>query len=184
MIVFHSLCGRQMGYKCTELFISSALFGPASRAWRVSYLICGPSSVAKTNLFHMSKFTLKILSSVFVMGWNHCHAKLRSIILGNRELLENVRPESGGSSNHQEQEPGVEAIVLSKRREGKDFSYFSPTSLLCSLHIILLNRTHILCSKNLSQRHSHPGILEQDHRIDFCKETSIWDKKNIQRSNN
>lgn len=62
--------------------------------------ISGPSSVAKIHLFHMSEFTLKILSSVFVMGWNHCHAK-RSIILGNSELLENVRLESGGSSTHQ-----------------------------------------------------------------------------------
>lgn len=46
--------------------------------------------------------------------------------------------------------PTSETIAITKRREGRDFRYFSTGSLLSSLHFILLNRTHVLHGQDSS----------------------------------
>lgn len=70
-----------------------------------------------------------------------------------------------------------EAIAVAERREGKYLSCFSPWSLSSSLHVILFNGTHVLCGRNLSEKHRDPGISEQDHITDLYKEAYIWDKR-------
>ena len=78
--------------------------------------------------------------------------------------------------------PTSEAVVIAKRLEGEDFSYFSTGSLLSTLCHSAEQNSHSVW-RGLILETQGPGDIKAKKKY-VCKEASCWEYKRIFRSSN